>query len=168
MLQGLAPDRVAVIGTASKALAPAVRLGWVLAPPSLAAAVAAEKQISDRGSSTLDQLALAALLESGRYDRHLRRMRAIYAGRRAVLIDALARHAPGVRLTGLAAGFHAVAHLPARADEQAVVAAARERSVGLYGMGRYRAAATGAPPQLVMGFGNVSRAGHRARHRRRR
>jgi GntR family transcriptional regulator / MocR family aminotransferase len=156
VLQGLAPDRVAVIGTASKALAPAVRLGWVLAPPSLAAAVAAEKQISDRGSSTLDQLALAALLESGRYDRHLRRMRAIYAGRRAVLIDALARHTPGVRLTGLAAGFHAVAHLPARADEQAVVAAARERSVGLYGMGRYRATAAAAAPQLVLGFGNVS------------
>ena len=75
VLQGLAPDRVFTIGTASKALAPAVRLGWVLAPPSLAAAVAAEKRISDRGSSTLDQLALAALLESGRYDRHLRRMR---------------------------------------------------------------------------------------------
>src|SRR5215467_11679179 len=75
VLQGLAPDRVFTIGTASKALAPAVRLGWVLAPPSLAAAVAEEKRISDRGSSTLDQLVLAALLRSGRYDRHLRRMR---------------------------------------------------------------------------------------------
>lgn len=62
-------------------------------PPSLADAVAAEKRISDRGSSTLDQLAMAALLESGRYDRHLRRMRGIYASRRTVLIDALARHA---------------------------------------------------------------------------
>jgi GntR family transcriptional regulator/MocR family aminotransferase len=156
VLQGIAPDRVLAIGTASKALAPAVRLGWVLAPASLAGAIAAEKRISDRGSSTLDQLALAALLESGRYDRHLRRMRAIYAGRRGVLIDALARHAPGVRLTGLAAGFHAVAHLPATADEQAVVAAARERSVGLYGMASYRAAPVAAPPQLVIGFGHVT------------
>jgi GntR family transcriptional regulator/MocR family aminotransferase len=133
-----------------------VRLGWVLAPPSLADAVAAEKRISDRGSSTLDQLAVAALLESGRYDRHLRRMRGVYASRRAVLIDALARHTPGVRLTGLAAGFHAVAHLPAGADEQAVVAAARQRSVGLYGMAAYRAADAAAPPQLVIGFGCVS------------
>jgi GntR family transcriptional regulator/MocR family aminotransferase len=156
VLQGLAPDRVFTIGTTSKALAPAVRLGWVLAPPSLADAVAAEKRISDRGSSTLDQLAVAALLESGRYDRHLRRMRGIYASRRTVLIDALARHAPGVRLTGLAAGFHAVAHLPAGADEQAVVAAARQRSVGLYGMGSYRAIVAAAPPQLVIGFGHVS------------
>ncbi len=155
VLQGLAPDRVFMIGTASKALAPAVRLGWVLAPPSLAPAVAAEKRISDRGSSMLDQLALAALLDSGRYDRHLRRMRAIYAGRRTSLIAALSRHAPSVRLTGLAAGFHAVAHLPASADEQAVVAAARERQVGLYGMGSFRATPAAAPPQLVFGFGQV-------------
>jgi GntR family transcriptional regulator/MocR family aminotransferase len=155
VLQGLAPGRVFTIGTASKALAPAVRLGWILAPPSLAAAVAEEKQISDRGSSTLDQLVLAALLESGRYDRHLRRMRAIYASRRARLIAILDRYAPGVRLTGLAAGFHAVAHLPATADERAVVAAARERRVGLYGMGDLRAAQVAGPPQLVLGFGQV-------------
>ena len=155
VLQGLAPGRVFTIGTASKALAPAVRLGWVLAPPALAAAVAEEKRISDRGSSTLDQLVLAALLESGRYDRHLRRMRTVYAGRRARLIDILTRHASGVRLTGLAAGFHAVAHLPAAADERAVVAAARERHVGLYGMGEFRATETAGPPQLVLGFGQV-------------
>ena len=63
-------------------------------------------------------------MESGRYDRHLRRMRARYARRRTALVDALARHAPAVRLTGLAAGFHAVAHLPDGVDEQRVVAAA--------------------------------------------
>jgi len=156
VLQGLAPGRVFTIGTTSKALAPAVRLGWILAPPSLTPGVAAQKRISDRGSSTLDQLALAALLESGRYDRHLRRMRATYASRRAGLIAALARHAPGIRLTGLAAGFHAVAHLPAAADEQAVVAAARERLVGLYGMDGFRAARVAGAPQLVLGFGQVS------------
>jgi len=52
------------------------------------------------------------LIESGRYDRQLRRMRATYARRRGALVDALAEHAPAVRLSGLAAGFHAVAHLP--------------------------------------------------------
>jgi GntR family transcriptional regulator/MocR family aminotransferase len=154
-LQGLAPDRVFTIGTASKALAPAVRLGWVLAPPSLAEAVGEQKQISDRGSAMLDQLTLAALLESGRYDRHLRRMRTVYASRRAALITALARHAPHIRLTGLAAGFHAVAHLPPSADEEAVAAAARVRQVGLYGMSGYRAFGSATPPQLVLGFGNT-------------
>ena len=155
VLQGLAPDRVLTIGTVSKALAPAIRLGWVLVPPALVEAVAEEKTLSDRGTSGLDQLAVAALLESGRYDRHLRRMRAGYAKRREALIGALAQHAPGVRLTGLAAGFHAVAHLPSRADEQAVVAAARERSVGLYGMSLNRSDGSVRPPQLVIGFGHV-------------
>jgi GntR family transcriptional regulator/MocR family aminotransferase len=155
-LQGLAPDRVFLIGTASKALAPAVRLGWVLAPAGLAAAVAAEKEMSDRGSCTLDQLALAALLTSGRYDRHLRRMRAIYAGRRRALVAAFAAHAPAVRLTGLAAGFSAVAQLPAEPGEAAVIAAARARGVGLHGIAEHRSAPDpAAPPQLVMGFGNT-------------
>jgi GntR family transcriptional regulator / MocR family aminotransferase len=155
VLQGLAPDRVLTIGTVSKALVPAIRLGWVLVPAALVEAVAEEKALSDRGTSGLDQLAVAALLESGRYDRHLRRMRAGYAKRREALIGALAQHAPGVRLTGLAAGFHAVAHLPSRADEQAVVAAARERSVGLYGMSLNRSDGSVRPPQLVIGFGHV-------------
>ena len=156
VLQGLAPDQVFLLGTASKALAPAVRLGWVHAPAALADAVAAEKEMSDRGSCTLDQLALAALLTTGRYDRHLRRMRVVYAARRTALTDAFARHVPGVRLTGLAAGFHAIAPLPPGADEIAVTAAARERRVGLHGIGGYRGhPGLAAPPALVMGFGNV-------------
>jgi GntR family transcriptional regulator / MocR family aminotransferase len=157
-LQGLAPDQVFLVGTVSKALAPAVRLGWVHAPAPLAGAVAEEKEMSDRGSCTMDQVALATLLTSGRYDRHLRRMRAVYAGRRAALVEAFARHSPRVRLTGLAAGFHAVAPLPASADEAAVIAAARQRRVGLYGIGEYRGMADAtAPPALIIGFGNVSK-----------
>jgi GntR family transcriptional regulator/MocR family aminotransferase len=154
-LQGLAPDRVINLGTVSKSLAPALRLGWAVVPVAIADDVAAAKQVADRGTPGIDQLALARLIESGRYDRHLRRMRAEYSQRRDVLVEALREHAPHVRLTGLAAGFHAVAHLPAGADEQAVVAAARERRVGLYGMGRYRADPAGHPPQLVFGFGNT-------------
>src|SRR5260370_30241905 len=77
-------------------------------------------------------------------------MRGVYARRRAALIEALGRHAPGVRLTGLAAGFHAVAHLPADAAEDAVVAAALRRSVRLYGMRPFRASReAGAPPLLL-------------------
>jgi GntR family transcriptional regulator/MocR family aminotransferase len=155
-LQGLAPDRVVALGTVSKALAPAVRLGWMLCPPALAEAIADEKRRSDRGSPVLDQLAVATLIESGRYDRHLRRMRTTYASRRGALVDALARHAPAVELTGLAAGFHAVAHLPESADEQTVIAAAQARSVGLYGMSTYRSTHTTTSPQLVLGFGNLT------------
>src|SRR3984885_12092661 len=105
VLQGLAPDQVFLLGTVSKALAPAVRLGWVHAPSPLASAVAAEKEMSDRGSCTLDQLALATLLTSGRDARPLRRRRPVSAARRTALTDAFATHAPAVQLTGLAAGF---------------------------------------------------------------
>jgi GntR family transcriptional regulator/MocR family aminotransferase len=156
VLQGLAPDRVVAIGTVSKSLAPASRIGWLLCPPSLTAAIAEEKVFGDRGSPTLDQLALATLIESGRYDRHLRRMRGVYSKRREVLTDALAAHAPAVSLTGLAAGFHAVAHLPSPLGEAAVIEAARARSVLLYGMSQFRWSSLATEPaQLVLGFGNL-------------
>ncbi len=154
-LQGLAPDRVIALGTVSKSLAPALRLGWIISPSALAGALTSAKQIADRGSPGLDQLALALLIESGRYDRHLRQMRAEYAVRRETLASALAEHAPAVTFTGLAAGFHAVAHLPAGTAEHEVIHAARERSVGLYGMSTYRADQAPRPPQLVLGFGNT-------------
>jgi GntR family transcriptional regulator/MocR family aminotransferase len=118
--------------------------------------VAEEKAGQDRGSPVLEQLALAMLMESGRFDRHLRRMRASYAGRRVVLVEALAKHAPDVALTGMAAGFHAVAHLPGQLAEGQVITAARERSTGLYGMSEHRSNRSPTPGQLVLGFGNLS------------
>ncbi len=155
-LQGLAPDRVALIGTVSKSLAPGLRLGWVVCPPRLLEAVTEDKRLSDRGSPTLEQLALATLIESGRYDRHLRRMRDIYGGRRDTLARMLAEQAPHVGLHGLAAGFHAVARLGDDADEHGIAEAARTRSIGLYGMGSFRLGRSAGPPQLVLGFGNLS------------
>ncbi|MET9958243.1 PLP-dependent aminotransferase family protein [Streptomyces sp. NPDC006326] len=158
-LQGLEPHRVIGLGTVSKSLAPALRIGWMICPPHLTDALAEEKHRSDRGGPALDQHALAILIESGRFDRHLRRMRATYAARRTALLAAVAEHAPGLPVTGLAAGFHAVAHLPAHATEDEVIAAARTRAVGLYGMSSCRAGHTEAPAQLVLGFGNVSERG---------
>jgi GntR family transcriptional regulator/MocR family aminotransferase len=143
------------LGTVSKSLAPALRLGWALVPEALVEPVAAIKQVVDRGVPTLDQLALAALIESGRYDRHLRRMRTTYSQRREALVAALAAHAPARAVTGLAAGFHAVTDLPPGADEEQVVARALELRVRLYGMGSYRSNPAGAPPRLVFGFGNT-------------
>ena len=83
-------------------------------------------------------------------------MRRVYAARRDVLLAALGTHAPGVRVHGLAAGFHAVAELALDADEDAIVAEARSRSIGLYGMSMYRLSGRGGPPQLVLGFGNLT------------
>lgn len=156
VVQGLAPELVAAIGTVSKSLAPSLRLGWVACPPPLVAAVAEQKARQDRGSPALDQLALAALMESGRFDRHLRKMRTCYARRRTALLEALATHAPDVAVTGLAAGFHAVAHLNGGLAEREVIAAARERSIGLYGMSDHRSSGSPVPAQLVLGFGNLN------------
>lgn len=156
-LQSLAPDRVALVGTVSKSLAPALRLGWVVCPAPLIEAMCEEKRLDDRGSPALEQFALAAMIESGRYDRHLRRMRGVYAARRAALIRALSEHAPNVELTGLAAGFHAVARLPSDVEETEVVDGARARSIGLHGMSSYRLSRrTTWPPALVVGFGNLA------------
>jgi GntR family transcriptional regulator / MocR family aminotransferase len=154
-IQGLAPSRVIALGTVSKSLAPVFRLGWIACPPMLTAHLAEAKRLADRGSPGLDQLALAILIESGRYDRHLRKMRALYAARRETLVQSLAQAAPAVKLTGLAAGFHAVAHLPGAAAELTVIRAAAKRRVGLYGMSAYRSGHRAEPAQLVLGFGNT-------------
>ncbi|GAB3886780.1 PLP-dependent aminotransferase family protein [Kibdelosporangium lantanae] len=153
-MQGLAPDRVLSLGTVSKSLAPTLRIGWILAPEPLFPSLVAAKQVADRGSPGLDQLALATLIDSGRYDRHLRRMRTEYATRRETLLTALTHHAPEVRVTGLAAGFHAVLHLPPGSSEDHVITEARERGVGLYGMAEM-CVAPSPDPRLVLGFGNT-------------
>jgi len=155
-VQGLAPDRVITIGTVSKSLAPTLRLGWLLCPADLAGAIADGKARTDRGSPGLDQLVLANFLESGRFDRHLRRMRRAYAAKREVLVNTLAAAAPAVTLTGLAAGFHAVAELPPGVAEADAVEPAAARGIGLYGMSGQRSTADPDPPQLILGFGNLS------------
>jgi GntR family transcriptional regulator/MocR family aminotransferase len=154
-VQGLAPDRVALISSVSKTLAPGLRVGWVVCPAHLAAEVTRLKKIEDRAFPVIDQLALAALVESGRYDRHLRRMRGIYATRRQALADALERHAPGVELRGLAAGFHAVVPLNEKADEATIVEQAAERGIGVYGMAEAHFDPASAPPALLLGFSGL-------------
>jgi GntR family transcriptional regulator/MocR family aminotransferase len=158
-LQGLAPEHVTLIGTVSKSLAPAMRLGWIVCPVRFVEMISHDKELSDRGSPALDQLALATLMRSGRYDRHLRRMRRIYSGKRQALINSLARHAPGVELRGLAAGFHAVARLPHGVDMDTVLEQAAERSIGVYPMSGFRIRQDPEqPPELVLGFGNLTEA----------
>ncbi len=115
-----------------------------------------EKLSADRGSPVFEQVALAALISSGRYDRQLRRMRGVYAARREALVDELLTRAPAVGITGLAAGLHAVAHLPPGVAEADVVAGAAARSVGVPAMSDYRADGSTDPAQLVLGLGALS------------
>jgi GntR family transcriptional regulator / MocR family aminotransferase len=151
-LQGLAPERVIYAGSASKTLAPALRLGWLVVPRELVGAVREEKAFDDLGSPALDQLALAGLLERGELDRHLRRIRPRYRARRAALEAALARHLPDVRLSPATAGLHSMARLPAGSDEDAIVAAAAARGVSVHGLSRGYLDPATAQPGFVLGF----------------
>ena len=136
-LQALAPEHTVYAGTASKTLAPGLRLGWLVLPAHLADAVTDAKAVADGQTSSLEQLTLAEFIASGAYDRHVRRERLDYRRRRDQLIDALARHAPEVRLTGIAAGLHAVAELPGDRPEHQVIARAAARGVAIEGLGGY-------------------------------
>ncbi|MEU0968310.1 PLP-dependent aminotransferase family protein [Streptomyces sp. NPDC005917] len=111
-LQGLDPERVAYMGSVSKSLAPGLRLGWLLVPESLAYAVVERKRTMDLGHPSLDQAAFARFLERGDYDRQLRRCQRAYRERRDVLVAALAEHFPHARVSGIAAGLHAIAEVP--------------------------------------------------------
>jgi GntR family transcriptional regulator/MocR family aminotransferase len=156
-LQGLAPDLVLYGGSVSKTLAPALRLGWLVASrPPLRAAVASARHDLDLGSPVLDQLALAGLVASGGFDRHVRRSRASYRRRRDALVAALGRHAPALQVRGTAAGLHAVVDLPAGTDEAALVRRAAAAGVGVYGMADYHAPGRSGPPGLVLGYACLS------------
>jgi GntR family transcriptional regulator / MocR family aminotransferase len=154
-LQGLAPERVLYIGSASKRLAPGMRLGWMLIPSWLAWQLISSKAIEDGGSEVVGQLALCDFIERGELDRHIRRMRLRYQQRRDSLLRALAQWLPQGRVGSGSGGLYMLVKLPEQVDEAALLAAAGERGVGMEGLGWHRFA-HGGPPGLVLGYGNLS------------
>ncbi|MGW1808063.1 MocR-like pyridoxine biosynthesis transcription factor PdxR [Streptomyces sp. NPDC002078] len=152
-LQSLDPDRVIYFGTASKSLAPGLRLGWMVLPPSLAEEAASAKGGTDT-VGVLEQLTLAEFITSGAYDRHVRSSRLRYRRRRDALATAVSARAPEVTVTGIAAGLHAVLRLPAGL-EQSVIQAATWQGLALHGLARYRHEEAVAEPldALVVGYG---------------
>jgi GntR family transcriptional regulator/MocR family aminotransferase len=154
-LQGLSPERVVYAGSASKTLAPALRLAWLALPSWLLEPVVSEKAFADLGSPRLEQLALADFLDRGDLDRHLRRTRLRYRDRRHALVTALRGAVAGVEIEGIDAGLHAVARLPGDLDEAAVLERARARGIALAGIGEHRFAPASGPPALLLGYGRL-------------
>jgi GntR family transcriptional regulator / MocR family aminotransferase len=154
-LQGLAPERVCHIGSVSVRLAPAIRLGWVLAPSWLTGSLTYEAALAEGPASAVAQLALADFLERGELDRHLRRMRSVYRARRMALLDAVSRWWPGTVVRGVPAGVFALVLLGENVEEEAVVSAAARAGVGVEGLSAHRIA-DGGTGGLVVGFGAVS------------
>jgi len=145
-LQGLAPEQVAYLGSASKTLAPGLRLGWLVLPAELVMDVTDEKRFSDMGTDVIAQLAFARLIESGTYDRHLRALRRRHRSRRDAMVAAVERHLPGAEVLGIAAGLHANVLLAEPVDVRAFEAACEARSVRVYGSRRR---------MIVLGYANV-------------
>lgn len=147
-LQGLAPDQVIYAGTASKALAPALRIAWLVLPRALARPVRAAIELTGWRPPMIDHLILAELMDSGAYDRHVRQRRAAYRHRRDRLLAALPSWAAPA---GIAAGLHLLIMLPAPGPAEAgVLAAARRNGVAVDGLSRYWM--TGGPGGLVVGY----------------
>jgi GntR family transcriptional regulator/MocR family aminotransferase len=155
-LQGLEPDRVVYAGSASKILAPALRLGWLVLPPSLVDAVCDEKVLADRATASIEQHALADFLTRGELDRHLRRMRIVYRARRDAIVEALAKELPEARVRGIAAGLHVNVELPASDDERAIRDESYRRGIQFStALGEYAPYADDALPTLMLGYARM-------------
>jgi GntR family transcriptional regulator/MocR family aminotransferase len=154
-LQGLSPARVVYAGSASKILAPGLRLGWLVVPAPMVDQIARAKMSDDLGSPALGQLAFADFVSSGELDRHLRRMRPIYRARRDTLLNALHRHLPGLRPVGASAGLHVLAWLPRGIEESVLLRSAGEAGIWLETLVESRIA-DGGPGGIIFGYGSVA------------
>lgn len=148
-MQSLAPGQVVYAGTAAKSLAPGVRLGWLVLPASLVEEVVEAKRARSPLPSTLEQLTLAELLAGGGFDRQVRRARLAYRRRRDRLLAALAGR---VEVTGIAAGLHALAHLPDGREEPEMVERAAAHGLALQGLRAFTQPGYERAPALVLGY----------------
>ncbi|MFI6426168.1 PLP-dependent aminotransferase family protein [Promicromonospora sp. NPDC050880] len=148
-LRALAPDHVVHLGSVSKTLAPAIRLGWLLAPAALRTELVEARYWTDLGSPALPQLALAHFITSGGFERHLRQVRRRHRARRDALLAALTTHLPGGTAHGVAAGLHLLVTLPGL-DDVDVARRARADGVLVQPLSAHRRGA--GPPGLVIGY----------------
>ena len=153
-LQGVGPDHVVQLGTVSKTLAPALRLGWLVTPPALADEAARTKRLLDDFSPALDQLTLAELLTRGHYDRHVRRARTVYRARRDRMLAALEKHLPELTVEGVAAGVHLLLRLPRGVDDRATADALRDASIAVPPLSAFRIRPSDEGG-LVIGYGRL-------------
>jgi GntR family transcriptional regulator/MocR family aminotransferase len=151
----LSPWSVAHVGSASKSLAPGVRLGWISAPPDLVEELREQKSAADSGSPAIDQLALAALVSSGEYERHIVRARRTYRRRRDLLVAALRACLPELQISGAAAGMQLLLLLlPDDVDDVQLAGAAQARGIGISALSPLHLT-TRTERGLLLGYGRL-------------
>jgi GntR family transcriptional regulator/MocR family aminotransferase len=147
------------VGSFSKVLYPALRLGYLVAPPDLVRLAAEAKRLVDLQTATPGQEMLAELIESGHFEAHLRRMRRVYRGRRAALLEALARELGALVTLGPSdAGLYLRIVLAEGLEEAAVTRRAAELGVAVYPAAPYFARPP-ARPGLILGYAALDEAG---------
>ena len=154
-MQGLDGDRVVYLGTFSKMLAPSLRLGYIVVPEGLARAFTGARALIGRGSPSIEQHVVAAYMKEGYFEAHIRRIRAIYAERRLVLMEALRTELPALRIEPADQGMHIVVWLPDGVDDVAVAAAAREAGIALRAVSPMCSRAP-RHAALMLGFGGFT------------
>ncbi len=153
-LQGVDPSRVVLMGSVSKTLVPALRMGWIAAPPRWVRPLR-DDRVPSPEPPTLEQLALASFIETGSFDRHLRRARQRYRVRRDALLRALESELPQCFVSGIAAGLHILLHLPEDVDSSAVVREAALRGLRLRSLDQFAVRVGTWRNGLVLGYGNL-------------
>jgi GntR family transcriptional regulator/MocR family aminotransferase len=154
-LQGADNSSVALVGSVTKTLSPALGIGWMAVPEPLAPLVRSTLA-RPPGPPVLDQLAFAEFVRTGSYDRQLRAARTRYRARRDRVVRALAERLPDARVAGIAAGLHVLLLLPAGTDAAAVVRRAGAAGVRVANLDTYRFRPLPAAPGLVLGYGNLA------------
>lgn len=157
-LQGLdANARVVYIGTFSKVLFPALRLGYVVIPPDLVEPFRAIRRVVDLGPPTFYQEVLAEFITEGHFARHIRRMRGVYSERREMLVESIRSElGTTVEMLGGEAGLHLTITVPAGTHEVEIAEKAVQQKLWLWPLSRnYIANGKGTQPGFVLGFGNV-------------
>ncbi|WP_096155325.1 MULTISPECIES: MocR-like pyridoxine biosynthesis transcription factor PdxR [Bacillus] len=155
-MQGLAPEKVIYVGTFSKILSPALRIGYAVLPEELVEPFQHIKWYSDRHNSSLEQLVLARFITEGHLQKHIRKMKRIYQKRRETLVQELNKHFPHVTIIGQKAGMHLVVDFKHVEFTSKLMQKVYDNGVTVYPVEQYALEKGRHRSKIVMGYGSLS------------
>lgn len=155
-IQGIAPNHVIYVGTFSKILSPALRIGYLILPQHLVERFKKAKWYTDRHTSSIEQLVLAQFIEEGHLDKHVRKMRKIYKDKRELLVHAVQKYFKKARIIGKSAGMHLVVELPDVHINRELAKVIETKGVKIYPIDEYSLHKGVHANRFVMGYGGLT------------